>query len=83
MFPASSLVTVRAMVDVPLALASALVMAGTSFAGERGTVNVDVVVVPPDGAVGDEESPHPAARMLRPTMTAENRFILFCLSRFA
>jgi hypothetical protein len=53
MLPAPSFVTVRAMMAVPLALASALVMAGTSFAGDRGTVNVDVVVVPPDGAVGD------------------------------
>ena len=68
---------------VPLPLASALVMAGTSFAGERGTVNVDVVVVPCDGAVGDESPLHPTAKMLRPTMSDENRFMLFCLSRFA
>ena len=69
---------------MPLPLASALVMAGTSFADESGTVKVDVVVVPCDGAVGDESSsPHPTARMLRPTMSAENRFMLFCLSRFA
>ncbi len=82
MLPALSFVTVRAMMAVPLPLASALVMAGTSLAGESGTVNVDVVVVPCDGAVGSE-SEHPTARMLRPTMSAENRFMLFCLSKFA
>ena len=68
--PESSFVTVRAMVAVPLPLASALVMAGTSLAGERGTVKVDVVLVPCDGAVGDE-SAHPTARTLRPTMSTE------------
>ena len=46
MLPDSSFLTVRAMVAVPLPLASALVMAGTSLAGESGTVKVDVVVVP-------------------------------------
>jgi hypothetical protein len=76
-------VTVRAMMAVPLPLASALAMAGTSFAGERGTVKVDVVVVPWDGPSGDEESLHPTARIVRLTMSAENRFMLFCLSRFA
>src|SRR5688572_32674052 len=35
--PAASFVTVSAMVAVPEPLASALVMAGTSLAGERGT----------------------------------------------
>ena len=67
---------------VPRALASALVIAGTSFAGERGTVNVDVVVVPCAGASG-VESLHPAARTLRQTISAEIRFMLFCLSRVA
>jgi hypothetical protein len=75
MLPAASLLTVRAMTAVPLPLASALAIAGTSFAGESGTVNVDVVdVVPCVGAVGPE-SLHPAARMPRPTMIAENRFM--------
>jgi hypothetical protein len=55
-------------------------MAGTSFADESGTVKVDVVVVPCDGVVGDEESPHPTARMVRPMTRSESRFMLFCLS---
>ena len=85
MVPAPSFVTVRAMTAVPLPSASALVMAGTSRAGERGTVNVDVVVVvlPCDGAVGDESPPHPTANMLRPMTSVESRFMLCCLSRFA
>jgi hypothetical protein len=83
MFPVPSFVTVRAMTAVPLPLRSALVIAGTSFAGDRGTVKVDVVVVPCDGAAGDFESLHPAARMLTPRMNARDRFMLFCLSRFA
>jgi hypothetical protein len=74
MLPPSSLFTVRAMTTEPLPLLSALAMAGTSFEGDSGTVNVEVVVVPPVGAVG-AESLHPAARTLRPTMIAENRFM--------
>jgi hypothetical protein len=79
-----SLVTVRAMVAVPLLPASALVIGGTSLAGERGTVNVDVVVpgVPGEGAVGDE-SLHPTARTLSPTAINESRVILFCLLNVA
>jgi hypothetical protein len=54
-------------------------MAGTSFAGESGTVNVVVVVVPDDGA-GDDgadgESEHPTARTLKQTMSAEIRYML-------
>jgi hypothetical protein len=72
--PDPSLVTVKAMVAVPLPLASALVTAGTSLAGESATVKVDVVVVPWDGSLGDE-LPHPTARTLRPTTKSENLFI--------
>ena len=49
MTPPASLVTVSAIVAVPVLPASALVMAGTSLAGESGTVKVEVVV-PPDRA---------------------------------
>jgi hypothetical protein len=80
MAPESSFATVKAMTAVPFAGASALVTAGTSLAGESGTVNVVVLVVPCDGDVGEEsESEHPTARTLRPTMTHENRFMLCCL----
>jgi hypothetical protein len=53
-------------------------MAGTSFAGESGTVKVVVVLVPADGADGDEgvDSEHPTARTLRPTMSADIRYML-------
>jgi hypothetical protein len=51
-----------------------LVIAGTSLAGERGTVKVDVVLVPCVGSVGDDD-PHPTARTLRLRMNTENRFI--------
>src|SRR5688572_19390287 len=74
MVPEPSFVTVRAMVAVPLPLASALAMGGTSLAGERGTVKVDVVWVPCEGASGDD-SAHPTARTLRPTRSSDNRFI--------
>src|SRR5688572_20148343 len=74
MSPESSFVTVSAMTAVPLAFASALAMAGTSLAGERGTVKVEVVSVPVDGSVGDE-APHPTARTLTPTRSAESLFI--------
>jgi hypothetical protein len=71
-------VTVRAMVTDPLAPASALVVAGTSFAAVRGTVNVDEdVVVPCDGVVGVSEQP--AMSTLRPMMSAESRFMWFSL----
>jgi hypothetical protein len=49
-----SFVTVRVRVAVPALLTSALVIGGTSLADERGTVNVDVVVVPCEGSVGAE-----------------------------
>jgi hypothetical protein len=69
------------MVAVPEALASALVMAGTSLAAERGTVKVVVVLVPcGEGVLGFAvESEHPTARMPRPTMSADIRYILVCL----
>jgi hypothetical protein len=68
------------MIAVPVLPVSALVMAGISFADERGTVKVDVVVVPCDGAEGEElPLPHPAARRLAPTTSTVNRFMLFCL----
>jgi len=71
------------MVAVPEPLASALVMAGTSLAGDRGTVNV-VVLVPGDDGADGPESEHPTARTLRPTMrAAEIRYMLFCLPRIA
>jgi hypothetical protein len=83
MLPPLSFVTVKAMVAVPEPLASALEMAGTSLAGERGTVKVDVVLVPCDGADGpdgeDDDSEHPTARMLRPTTSTDIRCMLFCL----
>jgi hydrogenase maturation factor HypE len=72
-----SLVTVRAMVAVPLLPASALVIGGTSLVGDRGTVKVDVVV-PGEGAIGDE-SLHPTAKTLSHTAINESRVILFCL----
>src|SRR4030095_3541765 len=81
--PPPSLGTVRAMVAVPEPLASALVVGGTSFAGERGTVNVDVVRVPCDGAGGDDESAHPTARMLKPTKSADIRYIAVLPPGFA
>jgi hypothetical protein len=74
--PESSFVTVRAMTAVPVLPASALVMAGTSLADERGTVKV--VVLAADGSVGDE-LPHPTVRMVTPTTRSESRFMLFCL----
>jgi hypothetical protein len=47
------------------------------LAGESGTVNVDVVVVPPDGAIGDDSLAHPTATMLRPMRSAESRIMMF------
>jgi hypothetical protein len=64
-----------AMVAVPLPLTSALTIAGTSFAGESGTVKVVVVLVPCDGSMGDE-SEHPTARTLKPMMSTESLFML-------
>jgi hypothetical protein len=77
LFP--SLVTVSSMTTEPLAPASALVIGGVSLADERGTVKVDVVLVPCDGADGDEELPQPTASILRPTTSVRSRFMLFCL----
>ena len=81
MVPESSFVAVSVMIAVPVLPASALVMGGISFADERGTVKVDVVVVPCEGEEGDEdELPHPTAKKLRPTRSTNNRFIVFfCL----
>src|SRR5687768_16421428 len=77
MAPLPSLMAVRAMTAVPEPLASALVMGGTSLAGDSGTVKVVVVLVPSDGAEGDDgESEHPAARMLRPAMSTDIRYML-------
>jgi hypothetical protein len=58
-----------------------LVMGGISLADERGTVKVEVVVVPGNGAM--DEPAHPTARTLRPTMRLDNRYMLFCLPDFA
>jgi hypothetical protein len=80
MVPVPSLIAVTAIVAVPEPLASAFVMAGTSFAGESGTVKVVVVLVPGDGDGddGDEgvDSEHPTARTLRPTISADIRYML-------
>jgi hypothetical protein len=65
------------MVAVPLPVASALLMGGTSLAGESATVKVVVLVVPAVGAVG-ESSEHAPVRTLRPTMSNASRFML-CL----
>src|SRR5688572_14799345 len=74
------------MTAVPEALASALVTAGTSFAGESATVNVVVVVLVPEGVAGDE-LPQPAVRTPSATTSTKNRFIavlpsLICLEEF-
>jgi hypothetical protein len=78
MVPEASLATFTAMLAVPLAFESALVMAGTSLAADTGTVNVVVVLVSADGPVVGE-SEHPTARAQRAAMTNTKRFILFCL----
>src|SRR4029453_7172746 len=83
MVPPPSLVTVRAMVAVPEPLASALVVGGTSFAGERGTVNVDGGRVPCDGAEGGDEAAPPPARMLKPKKSADIRYIAVLPPGFA
>jgi hypothetical protein len=76
--PPPSLVTMSAMTAVPEPLASALAVGGTSLAGDRGTVNVVVVVVPwEDGPDGDEDSLHPMASTLRPTISTDRRFMTF------
>src|SRR4051794_36958125 len=70
MLPAASLVVTNVIVDVPLPLASAPVMAGTSFAGDSVATNVGLVGVV--GAVEDE--PQPDTNTPRAN-SRDNRFI--------
>src|SRR6188768_3103033 len=84
MVPPPSFVTIREMTAVPEPLASALVMAGTSLAGESGTVKVVVVLVPCGGGDGaDGVSEHATARTLKPAMSTDIRYMWCCLPEFA
>src|SRR4030095_4839914 len=67
-----------AIVPDRVAPASALVIAGTSFAADIGTVKVEVDVDPGPGVVG-LLSEHPTTRTLRPMMSVESRFMMCCL----
>jgi hypothetical protein len=55
--PPLSRVTRITIVAEPVAPASSFVMAGTSFAGESGIVNVVGVTVPPLGSAGLHAAP--------------------------
>src|SRR5262245_2884523 len=71
--PAASFVTSNVMVAVPVPLASAPVMAGTSFAGRRSAVNVGLV----GGVVdGELELEHAAATTAHTTATRAVRFMV-------
>src|SRR3954447_9200897 len=69
--PAASLVVTSVTVAVPLPVASAPAITGTSFAGSRFAVNVGLVGVV--GAV--EELPHADANTPRAVTRTEKRFI--------
>src|SRR5215510_3067364 len=72
MLPAASLVTLNVIVAVPLPLASALVIGGTSFAGRRSAVKAGLTG--PDGSFDD--FPHPTAMASTAARTAR-RFMWF------
>jgi hypothetical protein len=61
------------IVALPLTVDSALVIGGTSFAGDSVAVNVGFVG---DGFVGVELSLQPAARRASAIATGDNRFIV-------
>ena len=75
--PAESRVRLNVMFAVPRPLASALVIAGTTFAGNRTAVNRTWFGFAGGvGDVGDLSSPHPAARLATTKAAIYVRFIV-------
>src|SRR5438445_1643343 len=79
--PAASLVRFSVSVAVPRPFASALVMAGTTFAGNNVAVNFTWFGLAGVGAVGDLEPLQPAARRLATSRIIDKRFIVFFHSK--
>src|SRR5262252_7593061 len=73
MFPAASFAVISVIEALPLTVDSALVIGGTSFAGNSVAVNVGLVGV---GFVGVELLLQPTARTASATAIGDKRFIV-------